>query len=449
MKTAKAWVVVVMVMLGLTASADARTQVPLDLSGGFNMDGVCGPREYQVCLADGDSDLMELFGGMAAGNGVLVFAEGQWIIAASNGPAYAYSLPGMAGHPRFYNADDGLPPDGVLSGADRLYHLPAVFGNATLPGDWTEADDPTTLAVRPNCITVGALRRRGTWQVASVTVELPDRQKGPYENVNLLLAALDAPHRARHMRIVALYGPDGSMEQVLHAFDNEGTGGPLMTQAPPRAFATVHPFERRYSRALGRSGAIVQPGGAFIEFAEPLPLDNTRALWGFRIEDTRPDLDGAARGLTIFAATATRPGKTNAPPTADAGHDIMLVDADGDGAAWVRLDGSGSTDAEGPLLAHVWSEGVPIAVGVAPVVALTVGSHQVMLTVTDGDGATMTDTITVVVAPPERPAPITEPQGPPEPSRPFEPPDAPEPPKPPQVEPPKRLPIRDDGMRPF
>ncbi len=439
-------------MVVLAAPAAGRTVVPLDLSGGFNMDAVCGPREYQVCLADGDADLAELFGGMPAGNGVLVVADGQWLLAASNGPTYAYSLPGTAGHPRLYNADDGLPSDGVLRGADRLYHLPSVFGNATLIGDWTEADDPTTLDVRPNCITVGALHDRATWQIASVTVELPDRQKGSYETVNFVLAALDTPYRAAHMRIVALYGPDGTVEHVLHEFGDEGANAPLMTQAPPAGFAALHPFERRYSAALGPTGAIVKPGGAFIEFADPLPLETAEALWGFRIEDTRPELDGAARGLTIFAATASRPGKANTPPVANAGRDIMLVDEDGDGAAWVRLDGSGSADAEGPLLAHVWSDSVPLAVGVVPIVALTVGSHRVMLTVTDGDGATRTDVVTVVVAPPERPAPLAEPPRPPEPWEPPQPPGSPPPPElpdPPEVGPPERFPIHDDGMQPL
>ncbi|NLF30679.1 MAG: hypothetical protein GX591_07305 [Planctomycetes bacterium] len=463
-----------MVALGGAAAA-ARTQVPLDLSGGFTLDAVCGPREFQVCLARGDKGLADLFGGMSAGNGALVLGEDRWVIAASAGPRYAYSLPGMGDHPRFYNADDGLPPDGVLSGADRLYHLPSVFGNATLGGDWTEADDPRTLAVRPNCVVVGALHRRATWQQASVTIELPDRQKGRYQDVNFVLAALDTPHRARQMRIVALYGPEGSDEQVLYAFGEQDAGGPLMTQPPPAGFTTVHPFQQHYGPEPGRPGAIRPPGGAFIELADPLALDDARDLWGFRVEDTRADLDGAARGLTIFAATATRPGKTNSPPLADAGRGTMAVDEDGDGVAWVRLDGSGSADAEGPLLAHVWSERVPIAVGVVPVVALTAGSHQVTLTVTDGDGATMTDTITIVVTPPERPGPLSKPPEPivppappqPPPPGPVEPPSPPAPPVPPvplepppsdpldpplptdPLEPPTRLPIRDDGMRPF
>jgi mono/diheme cytochrome c family protein len=92
------------------------------------------------------------------------------------------------------------------------------------------------------------------------------------------------------------------------------------------------------------------------------------------------------------------PPVANQPPTADAGPDQTVTDSDDDGSENVTLDGSASTDAEGPIASWEWSEsGSPIASGENPTVAFAVGAHTVTLTVTDGDGATDTDQVLITV----------------------------------------------------
>ncbi|NLF29695.1 MAG: hypothetical protein GX591_02265 [Planctomycetes bacterium] len=90
----------------------------------------------------------------------------------------------------------------------------------------------------------------------------------------------------------------------------------------------------------------------------------------------------------------------NDPPVADAGDDQSVIDADGDGFEDVQLDGTGSTDLQGPIAAYDWTEGgSPLAAGATPTVHLAVGEHTLTLTVTDADDATDDDTVVVTVQP--------------------------------------------------
>ena len=77
----------------------------------------------------------------------------------------------------------------------------------------------------------------------------------------------------------------------------------------------------------------------------------------------------------------------NSPPVADAGDDqIIYICADG--AAAIELDGSGSTDADGDELTHLWTWTIDAnemtATGVDPNIMLPVGLHTIELTVDDG-----------------------------------------------------------------
>lgn len=97
-------------------------------------------------------------------------------------------------------------------------------------------------------------------------------------------------------------------------------------------------------------------------------------------------------------------GGQNQPPTASAGPDQTVVDADGDGFASVVLDGSGSSDSDGVIVSWAWSEaGAPVASGVSPAVSLAVGTHTLDLVVTDDDGSTAADAVVVTVEDPPPP----------------------------------------------
>ncbi|MDN7023863.1 PKD domain-containing protein [Methanoculleus sp. FWC-SCC1] len=90
----------------------------------------------------------------------------------------------------------------------------------------------------------------------------------------------------------------------------------------------------------------------------------------------------------------------NDPPVADAGEDRTASDADGDGVESITLDGSGSYDPDGSIAAWQWTEGeVLLGDGETLTGDYTVGTHTVILQVTDTDGASATDTVTVTVEP--------------------------------------------------
>ena len=96
----------------------------------------------------------------------------------------------------------------------------------------------------------------------------------------------------------------------------------------------------------------------------------------------------------------------NVSPTANAGADQTVLDADNSGSEEVTLDGSASTDSDGNIVNYVWTEnGSEIATGVSPVFDFAVGSHTITLTVTDDDGATGNDEVIVVVNSPANQSP--------------------------------------------
>ncbi len=109
------------------------------------------------------------------------------------------------------------------------------------------------------------------------------------------------------------------------------------------------------------------------------------------------------QGFTFDFAGPTsglRAQPANVAPSANAGSDQLINDADGAGSKPVTLNGSASTDPDGTIVNYRWTEGpVVLADGAASsaIVNLTTGPHTVTLTVTDSAGATGTDTVTITV----------------------------------------------------
>jgi len=95
------------------------------------------------------------------------------------------------------------------------------------------------------------------------------------------------------------------------------------------------------------------------------------------------------------------------PPTADAGPDQSLTDADDDGFESVTLDGTGSGDSDGFIVGYSWSNGgVEIAAGATPTVQLTPCEHHIELTVTDDFGLTGADTVVITIDRIDPPVPV-------------------------------------------
>ena len=110
---------------------------------------------------------------------------------------------------------------------------------------------------------------------------------------------------------------------------------------------------------------------------------------------TVTDNDGAT-GNDVVLVTVDTPLPTI--PEANAGSDQIVVDADSNGNENVTLDGSGSSDADGTITNYSWTEnGTEIATGSTPTVNLAVGDYIITLVVTDNNGNTNSDEVSIEV----------------------------------------------------
>src|SRR5690606_38711098 len=120
-----------------------------------------------------------------------------------------------------------------------------------------------------------------------------------------------------------------------------------------------------------------------------LPIGSTT------VELTVTDDDGATDTDSVVIMINS---PDNVAPVADAGPDQTIMDTDADGEEEVTLDGSGSTDSGGEIVTYIWSvEGTEIATGIRSTVVLPIGSTTLILTVTDDNGATDTDSVVILI----------------------------------------------------
>ena len=107
----------------------------------------------------------------------------------------------------------------------------------------------------------------------------------------------------------------------------------------------------------------------------------------FIMEPGMTDIDGQPRVMGIRVDMGADEFFVNTPPVADAGAD-QTVYVCADGMTEVKLDGSGSFDADGDELTYLWSWIVDsnemTATGVDPNILLGIGEHTIELIVNDG-----------------------------------------------------------------
>ena len=120
---------------------------------------------------------------------------------------------------------------------------------------------------------------------------------------------------------------------------------------------------------------------------------------GFTGEDTFTYTIADGQGGTDTATVTVTVTADNIPPIANAGPDQHLPDTDASGDEEVTLDGSASEDPDGTIESYVWTdeEDTELATGGTPTITLPGGSHVITLTVTDNDGLTASDEVSITI----------------------------------------------------
>jgi hypothetical protein len=107
-----------------------------------------------------------------------------------------------------------------------------------------------------------------------------------------------------------------------------------------------------------------------------------------------------AQSITTFTSYPAYGGKyANEQPLANAGEDIVAEDTDGDGSEVILLDGTASNDPDGTIVNYSWAvNGMQAAWEDSHQIPLDIGEYVAVLTVTDEDGATHSDTISISIS---------------------------------------------------
>ena len=311
------------------------TSVQLDISGGFNWDAIIGPKEMRavyywafknghIGFGSGRLDLAELQGGHAQGLAWNLISQysGDLMPANSPGETYTYSSGTEWFHPQYLLGREGVPAEGILSGAYYVYHMASAQGNATLPGDWTEVASPQTpnhdppfdrptvdpWMERKNNVMATSIRGNAT-DVTEVQAVLPVGQQVRYSDLNVVLNAWWTDAKARNMQIVAVYTDDS--EEVLYQFNTAAAEGPRSTddgvEIEPQ-FRALYTYMSCYNNGSGDQGGVFTgydtDGGNLYEFTVPLAVNPSKSLKALKIRDAGGLSTDVIRGLSIFAASA-------------------------------------------------------------------------------------------------------------------------------------------------
>jgi subtilisin family serine protease len=211
----------------------------------------------------------------------------------------------------------------------------------------------------------------------TVTLQVTD-DDGATATDTVVVSVNSAPNQAP----VANAGPDQTVT------DTDGNGSEPVTlngSGSSDTDGTIVSYEWREGVSTIGTGATPT-----ISFAV-----GTHTVTLFVIDD-----DGTIATDSVVITVNPAPPPPNVPPSANAGPDQSVTDANFNGSEPVTLNGSASTDPDGTIVGYEWREGsIVLGTGATPTALFAVGTHTVTLRVTDDDGATGTDTVVITVNP--------------------------------------------------
>ncbi len=283
--------------------------VPLQISGGFNMDCIIGPREgtqafvankginawqgYEAAgvMSNNQNNNLGSFFCDTSSNDVSV-TPSQYTIYYQYTNSVTISFSG----------NQALPENGLLSSTvdSRTYCIASVSGNYLLSGDWTEVAAPASTASnsKPNAIAVGG-GMMDSWLCVSRTTTV---NPGYYADLNFVYSWLGYRH-TQGVELWAVYANvvNGSNSVRLIAGTNF-SGGPtglfpnstvLATYGAGMDYGTCE----RYFPASGWANPLY-------ELAAPLTLDSTRMLTSLTMSLNTANWAGSMTEVELYAVTA-------------------------------------------------------------------------------------------------------------------------------------------------
>ncbi len=165
---------------------------------------------------------------------------------------------------------------------------------------------------------------------------------------------------------------------------------------------TVYDGDGDGAETVVLSGDASDPEGASVSLewragserlGNPARLITTLPIGTHRLSLTAEDVGGLAGSDSVTVSV-----RENRRPTARAGADQTVTDRGGDGAQRVTVTATASSDPDGRIAAYTWSEGSRVLGRTARLTTnLSVGRHQLTLTVEDEGGLTDQDTVVVRV----------------------------------------------------
>lgn len=228
--------------------------------------------------------------------------------------------------------------------------------------------------------------------------------------IDSVVWALDGTHLGSMLSLTKSL-PVGVHALTFTATDNEGQStsdtvqvtvlANQVPQADASADQTASDGDGSGDQLVTLSGSGVDSDGTIVSYqwsdgvnvlGETAEITTPLSVGTHTLTLTVTDNGGATASDTVEVTVAANQG-----PTADAGSDETITDADGDGFESVTLLGNGSDD-DGSIASYQWSDGTNVigsTASIAPLLA--VGTHTLTLTVTDNGGATATDTVSITV----------------------------------------------------